>query len=182
MKKTAMILVLAMGMTPAVFAQLGSGNGDSSPESSVSMAKSALRSEKEEKAFSLFLKAAKKGNPEAQNMLGKCYENGIGVLQNDREAAVWYKKSAYHGYADGQNNLANCYMHGTGLGKDDRLAIKYYHMAASHGSVAGAYNLGYCYETGYGLPRNKNAAMYFYKMAARKGYTLAESRLRQIER
>ena len=73
-------------------------------------------------------------------------------------------------------------MHGTGLGKDDRLAIKYYHMAASHGSVAGAYNLGYCYETGYGLPRNKNAAMYFYKMAARKGYTLAESRLRQIER
>src|SRR5258708_35079332 len=131
MKKTAVILAFAVGLmgvgTRSVFAQLGGGDGDSSPKSVVATAKAALRAGKLEKAFALFLKAAKKGDPEAQNMLGKCYENGIGVRKNELDAAVWYKKSAGYGYPDGQNNLGNCYLHATGVEKDDHLAIKYYH-------------------------------------------------------
>ena len=46
-----------------------------------------------QKAAECFKVAAEKGLKEAQNNLGYCYLNGIGVAQNYAEAVKWYTKA-----------------------------------------------------------------------------------------
>jgi len=184
MKKIIALLSLAFWVMGSglTHADLGAGMGNPSAKTMVKKGKAALKAGKLEEAFDWFLRGAQKEDPAAENMAGKCYENGMGTDKSVREAVTWYKKSALQGYADGENNMANCYVHGIGVRKDDLEAFKYYHMAATHGSSAAAYNLGYIYELGVGVPKNLDAARHFYRMSAKKGYTLAQSRLRQMER
>ncbi len=184
MKKIIALLSLAFWVMGSglTHADLGAGMGNPSAKTMVKKGKAALKAGRLEEAFDWFLRGAKKEDPEAENMAGKCYENALGTPKSEAEAATWYKKSALQGFPDGENNMANCYMHGIGTNKDDLYAFKYYHQAATHGSAAAAYNLGYIYEGGVGVPRNMDAAKHFYHMAAKKGYTLAQSRLRQLER
>jgi TPR repeat protein len=40
------------------------------------------------------------------------YDNGTGVLQDDKEAVKWYTKAAEQGDADAQFNLAVMYVNG----------------------------------------------------------------------
>ena len=49
------------------------------------------------------------GNADAQNSLGDCYYNGIGVEQDYAEAVKWYRKSAEQGHLVAQDNLGFCY-------------------------------------------------------------------------
>jgi hypothetical protein len=42
------------------------------------------------------LQSASKGNPDAQNELGRMYEDGEGVKQSYVLAAKWYRKAAEH--------------------------------------------------------------------------------------
>jgi TPR repeat protein len=50
------------------------------------------------KAASLYRISAAAGNRYAQFMIGRCYEGGIGVLQDKYEAVKWYKKAAQGGF------------------------------------------------------------------------------------
>ena len=43
-------------------------------------------------------KAAVQGDADAQNNLGFCYENGMGIPRNATEAEVWYGKAAKQGF------------------------------------------------------------------------------------
>jgi len=52
---------------------------------------------------------AKQGNVDAQFHLGKMYEEGKGVPQNNRIAVKWYRLAAEQGYASAQYNLGNMY-------------------------------------------------------------------------
>src|SRR5215467_6097985 len=68
-------------------------------------------------------RAAKRGDPDAQNGLGQMYENGEGVPQNYAQAAKWYRKAAEHvpnlgGAGQGRNNLGLLYLSGHGVPKD----------------------------------------------------------------
>ena len=47
----------------------------------------------EKEAVKLLLKAAQKGDANAQYCLGNCLLNGIGINQNKVEATNWLKKS-----------------------------------------------------------------------------------------
>jgi TPR repeat protein len=186
MKKiTAFLLMTALVLgtfTQPLFAELGAGKGRPSAQGMVKKGRAALKAGKLTAAYEWFLKAAKKEDRDGENMVGKCYEMGIGITRSEMEAATWYQKSAAQHWADGENNLANCYMHGIGVRPDTPLALKYYHQAATDGSAAAAYNLAYSYENGFGLPKNMDAALHFYKMAAKKKYSLAQNRLRQLEK
>ena len=77
---------------------------------------------------------AEQGDADAQNDLGICYENGVGVPQNYTEAVKWYRKSAEQGNATAQNNLGLCYENGVGVTKDLNKAIEWYRKAALQGS------------------------------------------------
>ena len=59
--------------------------------------------------------AANSGFSNAQFFLGVMYENGQGVMQNDKEATAWYRKAAYQGYAVAQFFLGLRYANGQGV-------------------------------------------------------------------
>jgi TPR repeat protein len=120
--------------------------------------------------------AATKGNTVAQYELGLDYYNGEGVLQDDQQAALWFRKSAEQGYAEAQYNLAHMYAHGKGVPQDDRQAISWYRKAAEQGIVEAEYNLGLMLSNNSPARDLAQAAMWFRK-AADRGYVEAESGL-----
>ena len=78
--------------------------------------------EKYDKAFPLLKKAAEKGNKKAQYRLGRCYDKGRGVAENNQLAFQWYMKSAQQGYADAQYQVSRCYEKGKGVAADVKKA------------------------------------------------------------
>src|ERR1700687_4409871 len=48
-----------------------------------------------------------RGDDEAQYLLGQMYLNGLGVTQDEAEAARWYRKSAELGHPEAQLALGN---------------------------------------------------------------------------
>jgi hypothetical protein len=74
-------------------------------------------------ALKWFRKSAEQGNPDAQNELGRMYEEGEGVTQNYALAAKWYRMAAEHvpdlgGAGQGRNNLEMLYLDGHGVPQD----------------------------------------------------------------
>ena len=86
--------------------------------------------------------------------LGLCYDNGKGVLEDDKQAVFWYTQAAEQGYAKAQYNLALCYAAGEGVLEDDKQAVYWYTQAAEQGHPEAQYNLGICYAKGDGVSRN----------------------------
>lgn len=75
------------------------------------------------------------GDLEAQNRLGICYYNGLGVPQNYTEAVQWFRKAAEEGLADAQYYLGKCYYDGQGVSQDYNEAIVWYRKAAENGNT-----------------------------------------------
>ena len=73
---------------------------------------------KYELAFKKLLPAAQKGHKKAQFRVGRCYDKGHGVEENNSKAYTWYLKSSQQGYGKAQYQLAKCYMKGKGTTKD----------------------------------------------------------------
>jgi len=61
---------------------------------------------------------AAKADPRAQWELGQGYLNGIGVTQDDRKAAEWFKKAANQGHTGAQSALSQLYFSGRGVPRD----------------------------------------------------------------
>src|ERR1700739_24755 len=72
------------------------------------------------------LRAALKGDINAQFMLGLAYESGHGVAQDFAEAARWYQKAADAGNPGAQAHTGNLYAEGRGLPRDATAALKWY--------------------------------------------------------
>lgn len=70
----------------------------------------AYLKEKYTLAIPKFNEAAKFGIPEAQCMLGYCYEYGIGVATNVQIASEWYQKAASQGYEKAKSALLDLQM------------------------------------------------------------------------
>ena len=100
------------------------------------------------KAIHWFSMAAEAGDPYAANQLGACYDDGLGVRQNDKKAYEWYLKSVrfsgeqisnasgfpalplrtIHAVACG--NVGMCLYRGEGVSRDDQAAVEYLEKAA----------------------------------------------------
>ena len=66
--------------------------------------------------------AAEKGHKKAQYRLGRCYDKGYGVKEDNKLAFTWYSKSAAQNYAKGQYALGKCYLKGKGTTADQSKA------------------------------------------------------------
>ncbi len=66
------------------------------------------------KAFPYLLEAASDGYIHAQNLLGYCYNLGLGVKKDKRLAAFWYEQAAKHDHKEALSNLALLYEKGQG--------------------------------------------------------------------
>src|ERR1700727_2893337 len=67
------------------------------------------------RAFPHLVIAALVGNPYCQNIVGYCYDMGLGVEKSSRSAFQWYKAAARNQNIDGIVNLALCYDLGKGV-------------------------------------------------------------------
>ena len=71
-----------------------------------------------EESVRWFTKADAAGNAVAENALGVCYEQGLGVGMNIDRAAELFKKAAAQGDPKGMSNLGRLYTLGKGVPKD----------------------------------------------------------------
>lgn len=133
--------------------------------------------EREKMAFQWYKKAAELGNAQAQDSLGDCYWNGIGVAEDTKEAEKWYEKSAEQGNAKAQYDLATCYYDGVGVDKDRKKAARLFRRSADQHYADAQYSLGVCYASGEGVAQSEKEAQHWFKLAADQGNEDARKRL-----
>lgn len=108
--------------------------------------------------------AAEKGHKKAQYRLGRCYDKGYGVKEDDKLAFNWYMKAAAQGHAKAQYQVGKCYKNGEGVEKDRVKAFQYFTKSARQDNGKAQLALGKCYLKGKGVAADKaKAAMWFKK-------------------
>ena len=117
---------------------------------------------------------AERGEAVAQYHLGAMYDDGEGVLEDDREAARWYRRSAEQGYAAAQLDLGMMYATGRGVDEDAREAAHWYRRVAEQGYASAQYILGEMYDKGEGVREDAGEAAHWYGEAAGQGYVAAQ--------
>jgi uncharacterized protein len=138
----------------------------------------AYESGRFEEAFEALLPLAKRGDANAQFVVGLLYANGQGVEQNFYEAAKQYRQAGEQGHAGAQVNLGslfeNCYGNGP---CNSEAAADWYRRAADQGSAIGQYNLAVMYATGRGVAKDEWTARTLFRKAAEQGHLPAQFNL-----
>ena len=80
-----------------------------------------------------YRKAAEQGDAGAQYLLGRMYEDGDGVRQDDAEAVKRYRKAAEKGNALAQRSLGGMYAVGKGVPQNDVQAYAWCNIATAQG-------------------------------------------------
>ena len=109
------------------------------------------------------------GDAGAQYDLGFYYETGIGVPQDDAEAAKWYRMAAEQGHARAEERLGSMYAAGRGVDMDEAEAGKWLERAAGHGDVDAQVKMGIRNEQGFGVAVDRVQALMWYEIAADNG-------------
>ena len=127
-----------------------------------------------------FKLAADQGYAPAQYHLGLMYEQGRGVLKNEKEAVRLWRLAANQGHREAQYNLGRMYDLGRGVDKDEEEAVYLWGLAANQGYADAQYSLGRMYEQGRGVPKNEKVAVHLYTLAANQGHVEAQYNLGRI--
>lgn len=115
------------------------------------------------------LQEANRNNPIAQNLIGECYRDGIGVSKSNELAVEWFEKAADNRNSAGQYNLGKCYLDGAGVTADNVKAFELFLKSANNGFVDSMYELGLCYFNGCGTQQDKPLATQWFYEAAQNG-------------
>ena len=65
--------------------------------------------------------------------LGRLYQMGLGVAQDDKKASQWYKKAAEQDLPIAQYVVGVLYENGQGVAQDNKKAFEWYSKAAEQG-------------------------------------------------
>lgn len=112
---------------------------------------------------------AKAGNAAAQNLLGQCYLDGLGIARNPQKAFYWISKAAEQKNLKALCNLGYCYENGIGTEKDFFQAYSFYKLSALKGNSAAFNNLAQCYLNGTGTPTDSIKARAWFEKGAETG-------------
>ena len=123
---------------------------------------------------------AGKGDSLAQTNLGFLYHAGLGVAQDFKEAAAWYRKAAEQGQPDAQTNLGMLYNTGRGVAQDFKEAAAWYRKAAEQGDAHAQNNLGFLYSTGQGVVHDLVLAYAFLNLSATAGHDQSQKNREQL--
>jgi len=116
-------------------------------------------------AYKEWLPLAKQGHDGAQTSLGWMYENGKGVVKNNKKAVNWYTKAAEQGHIGAQNNLGVIYFYGDSATQDYKKAFSWLNKAAEQGYTEAQYYVGLMYAEGRGTLKSLKEASYWIKLA-----------------
>ena len=122
-----------------------------------------------DEAISYLQILADKGLTEAQDMLGMCYENGLGVDQDYEKAFEYYQMAADDGFPEALYMLGTFYENGWGVDEDEEAAQEYFLLAADGGYDEVLYSIAYAYFYGDGLDIDYEAAVQYLTDAADLG-------------
>lgn len=126
----------------------------------------AFRRKNYSRAFSLLRPEAERGQPRAQYLVGRMYENGFGVEQNYGEAARWYRAAAEQGDPLAQHALSVFYAVGWGVAADPAESVKWLRRSAEQGYYYAENDLGSRYRLGRGVPQDNGLAYMWLDVAA----------------
>lgn len=148
------------------------------------MYEQSLRYEKNfdtKNAFKSLEKAAKLGHPEAQYKLGFAYENSrLGLKQDYKQAAKYYRMSAEQGNLDAMFGLAKCYCFGN-QPDGAQESLRWFTKAANAGHASSRVELFFYYMgMGCGGHPNYDSAEYWMEAAYSCG-TLSEGDRKLLE-
>ncbi len=85
--------------------------------------------------------AAERGDGDAQHQLGRAYQQGDGVPQDDADAVRWYRVAAEQGHVQAQNDLGNAYANGSGVSQDANEAVRW-RVAADEPALVSPHSCG----------------------------------------
>ena len=125
-------------------------------------------------AFSGFKTYALNGNRNAQLMLSKMYDNGMGVPKDEQQAVFWIQKSAQAGNDTAQLALSTRYESGLGVLRDKELMLFWLNKSAQAGNAKAQVKLGEMYEHGDGVPQNDLQALFWLRKSAERGNSHAQ--------
>jgi len=118
--------------------------------------------------------AADQDDPKSMTLVGELYANGLGVPEDDKKAAEWYKLAAGRGDANAMFALAMFRMEGR-VGPRDRVeSAKWLAAAAKLGHPIAAYDLALLYMEGELFPQDFSRAAQLLRVAAQAGNPQAQ--------
>ena len=116
---------------------------------------------------------AQSGSPKDEFALAEAYSKGVGIVQSDSEALLWYRRSAEHGNVVAMCRLGYMYALGIGTERDDHQAFLWFLRAATEGDLTAQGNLAIMYFGGLGVGVDIESAVHWWQQAAAKGETNA---------
>lgn len=130
-----------------------------------------------QKAFDLYTKAAKQGNPRAQFNLALMYLRGEGTKKDYMKGFELCREVAEKGHPDAQLFLGIFYNHK----QEYQKAFKWFSDAAEKGRETAQFALGEMYYEGKGVEEDHQKAIEWYKKAAKKGSAKAKEKLEELK-
>jgi uncharacterized protein len=125
-------------------------------------------------AFELATKAAEAGEPQAATLLGRLYQEGLGVKTDVVLAAQWYRRAAELGDTEGMFAFGVLLADGEGIQKNRAGAAQLFDTAAQKGHPLANYNLALLFLKGDGKPENPHRAAIHLRYAAEQGIAAAQ--------
>jgi TPR repeat protein len=89
-------------------------------------------------AAELYIAGAKKGDPDSQLRLGRCYKDGTGVIADPTAAVFWFKCAGARGKREAVRELAIALLNGEGVVRDQKEGMRLLQAAAAAGDETAA--------------------------------------------
>ena len=156
MKKMMMALLMAIIATSA---------GAQSAEKLYEEGKRLYDEKNYVEAYPKLRAAAEKGHKKAQYRVGRCYDKGHAVEEDDKQAFEWYLKSANQGFPKAQYQVGKSYKNGEGVKKDRKVAVEWFMKAAKQDNADAQLALGKAYLKGKGIAADEAKAKSWLKKA-----------------
>ena len=125
-------------------------------------------------AHDLALEADTRNEPQAATLLGRLFQEGLGVKVDPVTAAKWYRRAAELGDTEGTFAFAVMLAEGDGIQKNRAGAAQLFDTAAQRGHALANYNLALLFLKGDGKPENPHRAALHLRYAAEQGIAQAQ--------
>ena len=139
----------------------------------------APMADRDEAAAQLISKA-ESGDPSAQYLVGKLYQDGPVLIPDSVEARYWFDQSARQGHVSAQYGLGKLLLSDDPEVRDTELAIQWLEYAAHHGSDCAVYRLGKEYLKGEIVERDITKAVEYLTQSAETGNQYAQYALGKL--
>jgi hypothetical protein len=137
----------------------------------------AYNSKNYKEAYSIFSQLSKKGDSQAQYILGTMYLDGLGVKKDYATAYNLFEESAKQNNSFGMYGIGYLYKHGFGVKRDLSKTLYWWEKSAQLNNKDALYGLGFLYSLGQGVELNYKKSFDYWQKAAYLGSSYAQYRL-----